>query len=388
MGKHQRSSSCRKGKKKVSQQSLISDSIQRTLVSSSCPNKFTKGQLEEQLLKTVTCLRLPFQIVEDTEFQRLLNLVRSGPQGVELPSAKTLRRRLREAVVTQQEIQLRDLPEDAKVSLALNCWTSPFQQAFMAITVYFIDKEWKHRELLLGFEPLHGPHSRVNLSDVLLQLLRERHLLSRIFSVTTDNATNNETLVRALQETLLSTGAICSRDSIIRAPCMAHVIQPCLKRLLGHIKAAPQNKEVTNQASQLDRLLIPPSTSQLSARGEYDEVDRYLREGTVQLPPRAYWKEHEHEYPVLSRLARDLLSVPATGAGVERLFNTARDICHYHLDHGDLNALEQQLEAVFKIDRQFDAMLRLGEIATFMEQRASYHDTQNPLVTIFLRKLE
>jgi hypothetical protein len=32
---------------------------------------------------------------------------------------------------------------------------------------------------------------------------------------------------------------------------------------------------------------------------------------------------------VLSRLPRDLLSVPATGTGVERLFNSARDICHY-----------------------------------------------------------
>jgi hypothetical protein len=94
MGKHQRSSSCRKGKKKATQQSLISDTIQRTPVSSYSSNKFTKGQLEEQLLKTITCLRLPFQIVEDTEFQRLLNLVRSGPQGVEFPSAKTLRRRL------------------------------------------------------------------------------------------------------------------------------------------------------------------------------------------------------------------------------------------------------------------------------------------------------
>lgn len=32
---------------------------------------------------------------------------------------------------------------------------------------------------------------------------------------------------------------------------------------------------------------------------------------------------------MLSRLTRDLLSVPATGAGVERLFNSARDIYHY-----------------------------------------------------------
>lgn len=47
------------------------------------------------------------------------------------------------------------------------------------------------------------------------------------------------------------------------------------------------------------------------------------------MSPRLYWKEHEREFPVLSRLARDLLSVPATGAGVERLFNSARDICHY-----------------------------------------------------------
>jgi hypothetical protein len=105
MGKHQRSSSCRKGKKKASQQSLISDSIQRTPASCSSPGKFSKGQLEEQLLETITCLRLPFQIVEDSEFQRLLNLVRSGPQGVELPSAKTLRRRLCEAVISQQECE-------------------------------------------------------------------------------------------------------------------------------------------------------------------------------------------------------------------------------------------------------------------------------------------
>ena len=42
-----------------------------------------------------------------------------------------------------------------------------------------------------------------------------------------------------------------------------------------------------------------------------------------------YWEVNEHGYLVLSRLARDLLFVPATGAGVERLFHSARYICHY-----------------------------------------------------------
>jgi hypothetical protein len=191
----------------------------------------TAIQIEEQLLKTITCLRLPFQTVENPVFQRLLSHLYSGPGELELPSAKTLRRRLRDAVTHQQDLQLQDLPDDAKVSLALDCWTSPFQQAFMVITVYFIDKDWNYREMLIGFEPLHGPHTDNNLSDVLHQLLEERKLLDRIFSVTTDNATNNDTMIRALQERLISTGAISSRESIVRVPCMAHVIQLCLKQL-------------------------------------------------------------------------------------------------------------------------------------------------------------
>ncbi|KAJ6086552.1 hypothetical protein N7467_005466 [Penicillium canescens] len=247
MGKHQRSISCRKGKKRASHQISIHDAIQRSHTSPSVSaSKFTKTELEEHLLKTIARARLAFTIVEDPAFQSLLNLIYSDSQGLELPSAKTLRRRLRDAVTSQQDSQLEGLPSDAKVSLALDCWTSPFQQAFMAITVYFINGEWNYRELLLGFEPLHGPHTGVNLSDVLLKLLRERNLVDRIFSVTTDNATNNETLIRSVQDTLLASGVISSRESLVRVPCMAHVIQLFLKQLLGHIKAAPKNKEVTN----------------------------------------------------------------------------------------------------------------------------------------------
>jgi hypothetical protein len=45
--------------------------------------------------------------------------------------------------------------------------------------------------------------------------------------------------------------------------------------------------------------------------------------------PRIYWKDHQHEYPILASLAQDILTTPASGSGVERLFNSARDICHY-----------------------------------------------------------
>ncbi|KAJ5346133.1 hypothetical protein N7452_004137 [Penicillium brevicompactum] len=47
------------------------------------------------------------------------------------------------------------------------------------------------------------------------------------------------------------------------------------------------------------------------------------------MSPLTFWKEHQSRFPAIAALVRDALSSPATGAGVERLFNTARDICHY-----------------------------------------------------------
>lgn len=98
--------------------------------------------------------------------------------------------------------------------------------------------------MLLGFGPLHGPHTGNNLSGVLHQSLKECGLMDLIFSVTTDNASNKETLIRALQRRLISTDAIGFREYIFRVPYMAYVIQLCLEQLLGYIRAAPKKKEV------------------------------------------------------------------------------------------------------------------------------------------------
>lgn len=56
---------------------------------------------------------------------------------------------------------------------------------------------------------------------------------------------------------------------------------------------------------------------------------------TIDGSARLFWKDHQREFPNLARIARDIMSIPATGAGVERLFNSARDICHYR--RGSLN---------------------------------------------------
>lgn len=129
------------------------------------------------------------------------------------------------------------LPSDAKLSLALDCWTSPFHQAFMAITAYFLDEQWEYRQILLGFEPLEGTHTGENLALALCAVIDRHRIKDQILAITTDNASNNKTMFDKVQRTYPDI-------SIVHIPCMAHVIQLSLNELLHRIKAKPKNDTV------------------------------------------------------------------------------------------------------------------------------------------------
>lgn len=118
----------------------------------------------------------------------------------------------------------------------------------MAITGYFIDHDWDYCEVLLGFEHLHGSHTGENLSKTVTQILADHSISDRVLSVTTDNATNNNTLMLSIQDHLQSQHQ--SDISIFRVPCIAHVIQLSLNELLGKLKAVPLNKEIELEWSE------------------------------------------------------------------------------------------------------------------------------------------
>ncbi|OQD79182.1 hypothetical protein PENSOL_c329G06218, partial [Penicillium solitum] len=144
---------------------------------------------------------------------------------------RTAQRRLKKLVDEEQYTIIATLPQDTKLSIALDYWTSPFQQAFMAITGYFIDRDWNYRELLLGFEPLDGAHSGVNLSEVLMEIFKKLDI--------TD-----------LQDSIDSL-ELPNSPVVVRIPCLAHVIQLSLRELLGSVKADPQNDTTDRNVSDV-----------------------------------------------------------------------------------------------------------------------------------------
>lgn len=159
---------------------------------------------------------------------------------LDLLHPRTAQRRVTAGIASRQEEVLKSLPVGVKVSLALDCWTSPFMDAFMAVTAYFLDQNWEYREVLLGFEPIFGSHTGMNLSVVVMDILQKYKLTDRVLAVTTDNASNNTTLLEKLQD-CIELLELDDDATVVHIPCLAHVIQLSLKSLLGEMKAAPDN---------------------------------------------------------------------------------------------------------------------------------------------------
>ncbi|KAG0160749.1 hypothetical protein PDIDSM_8279 [Penicillium digitatum] len=215
--KHRKTAGCLRSEK--GKKAEITNFLQREgEVSASIP--FLQEDWEEDLLQFLTLNRLPFHLIEHPSFKRIIN----------------------KALKDRQQRILRTLPSGSKISIALDCWTSPFSQAFMAITGYFIDSDWVYLE-----------H---NIED-------------KVFGLTTDNASNNKTLATALQQAL-------SDDTIItRIPCLAHVIQLSLNQLLARIKAVPLNESAETRWTEKQSRLAQENAKQSQISSTLNKV-RYL----------------------------------------------------------------------------------------------------------------
>jgi hypothetical protein len=127
----------------------------------------------------------------------------------DIPSSQTLRRRLDPHYLSQKERLKYELKTAAsKLSLTMDCWTSKNQHSFLGITVHYIDSSWTIRSSLLDFVPVNGPHTGENLAACLFSVLEDFKISEKIVAITTDNASNNDTMLASLGDLLLAKGIV------------------------------------------------------------------------------------------------------------------------------------------------------------------------------------
>ena len=102
----------------------------------------------------------------------------TGYLPITILSQNTIKERLMELSQAVHRHLISTLPDDGKISIALDYWTSPDQKPFIAITSYYILTNFKYNEILLGFPSIPGTHTGVYLAKILIEVL-QKHSLSQ-----------------------------------------------------------------------------------------------------------------------------------------------------------------------------------------------------------------
>src|SRR5260364_220251 len=66
-------------------------------------------------------------------------------------------------------------------------WTSQNFEAFLGITIYYVDKNWKMRQFLLDIILFTSKHTGVNMADAINELIFEFNIQDKVLALMTDN---------------------------------------------------------------------------------------------------------------------------------------------------------------------------------------------------------
>ncbi|EXX59676.1 hypothetical protein RirG_186940 [Rhizophagus irregularis DAOM 197198w] len=195
----------------------------------------------EKLAIWITIDDQPFTVTECQEFKELVKVCN---EKAELPSADTVRKDVLK-LYNKYRIDVKHMLQNVlgKLSFTLDCWTSTNNIAFLGITCHFVDVDWCLKETLVDFIHLSGSHSGENLAKEFLKSIDEDfNILTKIMTITADNAANNNTFLRKLEY-------VCRQKEVkfdhkknnIR--CLAHIINLTVQEILKNIKAGDAQEE-------------------------------------------------------------------------------------------------------------------------------------------------
>ena len=106
-------------------------------------------------------------------------------------------------------------------TLTIDSWTTKSQHAFFGITIHWIDALWVLNTRVLRLLNLKRRHTGEYMNKLLVKTLKEFNILDRIYAITRDNASNNDTLIsefKTVQQTIIGN----QFKGEIR--CLAHIL--------------------------------------------------------------------------------------------------------------------------------------------------------------------
>jgi hypothetical protein len=103
------------------------------------------------------------------------------------------RHQIKEMVIKEFDSRCKNITYDlqkipGKVSFTADMWTSTLSsEAYLGLTIHYIDENWVLRRFLLDIIPFKTRHTGINMATEITKVLNELKLVIKAMAITTDN---------------------------------------------------------------------------------------------------------------------------------------------------------------------------------------------------------
>lgn len=214
-----------------SEQSVYAQQLEASLA-----RTFVADQFRELLLRWISTAHLPFSMVENEQFQAMMDY--ASPvlrcNDVLPTTGATIRSLTMELFFLYQASIITLLSTcDALIHISFDLWTSPNKYSMLGIVSHFTDKSFQTKTVLLGMKRLFGPHSGANMGQLLIQAIKTYKIGDRLGFAVIDNAGDNDTALVSVQAYFQGKNVTWSGPAH-RLRCFGHVVNLIMKAFLAN----------------------------------------------------------------------------------------------------------------------------------------------------------
>ena len=196
--------------------------------------RYSNEKMREIIATAIMVHEYPFSIVEDQVW--MWSFQYANPE-----FSKVSRKTARSDCIKIYEVEKKNLKAllkgVSKISLTTDMWKSSHQVTeYMVLTGHFIDAGWNLQKRVLSFVKVPAPRRGIDVADAIFKCLKAWGIEDKVFSVSVDNASYNDSCLRNLKDNLSLNNKLVLDGKLFHVRCCAHILNLLVQDGLSRIK--------------------------------------------------------------------------------------------------------------------------------------------------------
>ncbi|CAD5324782.1 unnamed protein product [Arabidopsis thaliana] len=184
--------------------------------------KIDQSVFRELVAKTIIQHDLPFSYVEYERVRETWKYLNADVKFFSRNTAAADVYKFYEIETDKLKRELAQLP--GRISLTTDLWSALTHEGYMCLTTHYIDRNWKLNNKILVFCAFPPPHTGMNLAMEILGKLKDWGIEKKVFSITVDNAGNNDTMQEIVKSQLVLRDDLLCKGDFFHVRCAAHIL--------------------------------------------------------------------------------------------------------------------------------------------------------------------